>query len=355
MRRDERGFALVAVLLVLAVVGSLGAEFAYSTRLEATAVRTWKENIIAGHLAEAAVDAAVREIVAAQAAGAQDVVVAMDEDGLLTFYTRANPTATSFVARPRQPRERVALGPGHYSYRITDESARLNVNVASPVSLDRLLQELGLDKSDRDVIVDSIQDWMDGNEEYRANGAESEDYYLKLSVPYRARNGFLESVSELLQIRGVTPALFRGPGERRADERAAAERGSAARAGSDRPGERAAGERPGLADLVTVAGGQGQARVNINTASRFVLAALGLADAQILEIESTRRLTPYAQSAISRFGVTGSTPLSTATRTFRIEAQGLMEGRVRARLTAVVQATQSEGAPVRIFEWSGVR
>lgn len=355
MRRDERGFALVAVLLVLAVVGALGAEFAYSMRLEATAVRTWKENIIAGHLAEAALDAAVREVVGAQSAGVQDVVVAMDEDGLLTFYTRANPAAPTAVPRPRQPRERVALGPGHYSYRITDESARLNVNVADRARLERLLQELGVEKSDRDVIVDSIEDWRDGNEEYRANGAESEDYYLKLPVPYRARNGNIESLGELLQIRGITPALFRGPRERRGDERAAGERQDA-REGAERQSDRGAAERPGLADLVTVAGGQGRAAVNINTASKVVLTALGLAPAQVLEIESTRRLGPYAQGAISRFAVSGSTPLSTTTRTFRIETQGLMEGRVRARLTAVVQPTQSEGAaPVRVLEWSGVR
>lgn len=354
MSRDERGFALVAVLLVLAVVGALGAEFAYSMRLEATAVRTWKENIIAGHLAEAALDAAVREIVGAQAAGSQELTVAMDEDGLLTFYTRPNPAAATAVPRPRRPRERVPLGPGHYSYRIADESARLNLNVADRVRVERLLQELGVDKSERDVILDSLEDWRDGNEEYRANGAESEDYYLKLPVPYRARNGNLEAVSELLQVRGITPALFRGPGPRRADERAAAERPDD-KTGGDGQGDRPPAERPGLADLVTVAGGQGRAAVNINTASKYVLTALGLAPAQVLEIESSRRLTPYAQSAITRFAVTGSTPLSTTTRTFRIEAQGLMEGRVRARLTAVVQPTQSEGAPVRILEWSGVR
>ena len=48
---SQRGFALVAVLLVLAFVGIIGAEFAYSMRLEATAARVYKENLIAGHLA----------------------------------------------------------------------------------------------------------------------------------------------------------------------------------------------------------------------------------------------------------------------------------------------------------------
>jgi len=48
--RAERGFALIVVLLVMAIVGVVGAEFAYSMRLEATAVRAYKDRILASHL-----------------------------------------------------------------------------------------------------------------------------------------------------------------------------------------------------------------------------------------------------------------------------------------------------------------
>jgi len=48
---SQRGFALVAVLLVLALLGVVGAEFAYSMRLEASAVRAWKEGVAGMHLA----------------------------------------------------------------------------------------------------------------------------------------------------------------------------------------------------------------------------------------------------------------------------------------------------------------
>jgi len=60
----QRGFALVAVLLVLAFVAVIGAEFAYSMRLEATAARVYKETLIATHLAEAGLEQAIRELVA---------------------------------------------------------------------------------------------------------------------------------------------------------------------------------------------------------------------------------------------------------------------------------------------------
>ncbi len=226
----EGGFALVAVLLVLAIVGVLGAEFAYSMRLEARAALTFKESVLGLHVAEAGVQNAMRELVG------QGPRAVMAEDGQLTFYTTGN------VAVPRLNREKVAYGAGHYSYRITDEGARLNVNFVttapSQLALDRLLLSLGVEKTERDTISDSIRDWSDGNDSYRANGAESDDYYLKLPVPYRARNANLQSINELLQIKGITPDLFRGTAE-----------------------------RPGLAEFVTVAT-PNPGQVNINSESR---------------------------------------------------------------------------------------
>src|SRR5262249_35794622 len=158
----DRGFALVAVLLVLGLLGLVGAEFAYSMRLEATAARTYKEGIAAAHLAEAAVEQAVREI------AADAPFVALDRDDILTFYGRDG------KALPRLPRPGVVLGTmGTFSYRITDEEARLNLNTSPPDRIDHLLQGLGLTKMERDPINDSLQDWRDANDEHRLNGAES--------------------------------------------------------------------------------------------------------------------------------------------------------------------------------------
>ena len=61
--KSERGFALLAVLLVLTLLVAIGAEFAYTMRLEAAAVRGYKAAITAGFLAEAGLEQALREIV----------------------------------------------------------------------------------------------------------------------------------------------------------------------------------------------------------------------------------------------------------------------------------------------------
>src|SRR2546428_4047344 len=111
-RTRERGFALVVVLLVLALVAVAGGEFAYSMRLEAAAVRAYKAGIIGNHLAEAALAQAVREIVS-------DAAYAVEEtDGLLTFCTAAR------VPLARLKREKVELTRGRVSERSTTQESR---------------------------------------------------------------------------------------------------------------------------------------------------------------------------------------------------------------------------------------
>jgi general secretion pathway protein K len=307
---DERGFALLAVLLVVALLGVVGAEFAYSMRLEASAARAYREGIAAAHLAEAGVAQAMREL-AHEAAQ-----VGLDpDDGDLVFYTRER------IAIPRLPRKNVPLGAGAFSYRLTDEQARINLNNAPVDRVDRLLLALGLEKQERDAVNDAIQDWRDPNDEHRLNGAESDDHYLKLPVPYRARNGSFESVNELLQVKGVTAALFQGTAE-----------------------------RPGLADVVTV---RTQGQVNVNTAGEIVLRAMRLADAQIIALTQGRRDGPLPTTDLAKLGVTG---FVTTSQTFRIEAEGLVAGQSRARVTAIVQKRTAAGGPsIAVLEWSGIR
>jgi type II secretory pathway component PulK len=292
--KREGGFALLAVMLVLTLLSMVVMELIVSIRLEASTSRAFKDGLLAEHLAEAAIEQAIREVLS------QAPVHAVDGTGQLVFY-RAAPGSPLPTRLPSLPREHADLGPGQYSYRLTDEESRLNLNTASPDRFDRLLRALGLDKQARDVIVDSIQDWIDPDDLPRLNGAESEDYYLALPVPYRARNAPLQDPAELLQIRGVTPELYWG-----------------------------VDDRPGLVDLVTVFG---RDTINVNTASAPVLASLGLSDAEIADIVQTRTQTPYT-SVPGRFAGRG---LGVGSATFRVEAEGWVAGTLRARVVAVIQ------------------
>ncbi len=302
--KGERGFALLSVMLVLTVLSVVVTEFAFSMRLEASMSRSFKEGLLAQHLAEAAVQQAIREILS------QAPIHGVDETGALVFY-RAAPGSLLPTRLPALPRVRVPFGPGEFSYRITDEESRINLNTASRERLDRLLRALGLDRQAHDIVTDSLEDWKDADDLHRINGAESEDYYLKLAVPYRARNAPLQDAAELLQIRGVTRELYLGKDD-----------------------------QPGLADLVTVFG---RDTVNLNTAPAPVLAALGLSDAEVADIVQARARTPYT-ALPGRFAGRG---LGVGSATFRIEGEGWVDGVRKARILAIVQrrAAQSASAP----------
>ncbi|HEV8307656.1 MAG TPA: hypothetical protein VGW35_08295 [Methylomirabilota bacterium] len=292
---DERGLALIIVLLVLSLLLSVVGEFALAMRLEGTTTANFQASVTATYLAEAGYQRAVAEILP------EAIAHHLDETRLLVFRRTR-------IETPVAPSRRdIALGAGRFSYRISDEEARLNLNRASPDILHRLLTELGVERQIRDVIVDSILDWRDPNEEHRLNGAESE-YYLALPVPYRSKNADFDTVDELLQVRGVTPEIFYG-----------------------RP------ESPGLREYLTVAG---TGAININTASDVVLRTMGFAQPEVDLLKAGR---PYFDlstlSAQLRRGAQ-----RTRSDTFRIEATGQVGGQGRRTLTVLVQRRPDRAA-----------
>lgn len=101
--------------------------------------------------------------------------------------------------------------PGTMRFGVTPESARLNFNNASGEQIEKLLQpillELGIENGQE--IINAILDWRDEDEEPRQGGAEAE-YYNTLSPPYKPKNGALDSLEELLLVKGVTAAVLYG-------------------------------------------------------------------------------------------------------------------------------------------------
>jgi hypothetical protein len=97
-------------------------------------------------------------------------------------------------------------------YGLENESAKLNVN--SLLLADKTVENggrrllMGLPGMTEDV-ADAILDWLDPDDEPREFGAELE-YYTTLPTPYTPKNGPLETIEELLLVRGVTPELLFG-------------------------------------------------------------------------------------------------------------------------------------------------
>ncbi len=183
-----------------------------------------------------------------------------------------------------------ALGEGWYKVEVVDTTSRLNVNTASADTILRSLPNV----DGRDELVANIINWRDSDDTgpvsisekgvaRQVEGVET-DYYQGLQVPYSAKNAPLDTVDELLLIKGMTTELLYGPREQQ-DDAGASSRGSGATrstrsrqgggGGDPAPVEQA--ESPGqtvaLCELFTTytkelnVQADGSKRVNILTAS----------------------------------------------------------------------------------------
>ena len=99
-----------------------------------------------------------------------------------------------------------------FRYGLFDECNKLNLNtlpildVKMPGAGRQLLMTLPEMSED---VADAILDWMDVDDEMRDYGTESA-FYNGLMPPYDAKNGPMDSLDELLLVRGVTPQLMFG-------------------------------------------------------------------------------------------------------------------------------------------------
>lgn len=151
----------------------------------------------------------------------------------------------------------IALDQGQCTITVSEETGKINVNLlkeengklnrASIDHLLRLIDMLNLDGAgDFRIdygIVPSIIDWIDGDDEvttlpfikHKNRGAESR-YYSRSDASYKCRNASVETVEELIGVKGMSPDVF---------------------------------ER--LRNYLTV---YGDGKINVNSASRIVLASL---------------------------------------------------------------------------------
>ena len=237
--RSERGFALVMVLWILVLLTLLVVDFAFSTRLETTVVRNYLEEAQSYYLVQAAFHTALAEILEGY-----DYTYLQPEDNQLVF-ARRNPTDEEPNEAPY--RTDLVFGAGFFSYDITDEESKININVTTRPRLMTLLEQTGVeDVIQRSIIADSVLDWIDPDPLHKLNGAE-DDFYEDEGLNYEAKDGRIDTIEELLLVRGVTPTIFYG---------------GVSQDGSE--------TYTGLVDFLTTTG----ARLNNNTASETVLRTL---------------------------------------------------------------------------------
>lgn len=92
-------------------------------------------------------------------------------------------------------------------YGVTDEAGKINLNTMMRIdsSGEALRAMLILLPNMSEDVADAITDWLDSDDDQRASGAESAAY-----PNYRPRNGPINTLDELLLVRGVTTANLYG-------------------------------------------------------------------------------------------------------------------------------------------------
>ena len=128
-RSDERGIALLVVLLLLTVLLLMAFEFAFTSRTEVDMAGNYRDSTRAYYLALAALDRAVEEIM--QPA---DFCFRDEETGEVYFARNSDPplAVEALVADALENEARTGrrLVDGHCSYSIRDENAYLQINRA---------------------------------------------------------------------------------------------------------------------------------------------------------------------------------------------------------------------------------
>ncbi len=213
-RQQRPGYVLLAVLIVIVVLTLAAYRFTDSMLGEyRAAVRT-------SDLAQAR---------AAALSGVHYVSALLADPEAMELYFGGEPTfdnADLFAnvvvhSDPDKPAREARFsiisiamtGPGSFEqrYALTDESGKLNINalIAQDKKGEVLYNALLKLPNMTPDIADAIVDWVDADSVARTTGAES-DYYQALGNPYRAKNGPLNSIDELLLVKGVTPQLLYG-------------------------------------------------------------------------------------------------------------------------------------------------
>ncbi len=205
-RRNEQGIAIFIVLISVAVLGGMAAIFSLQMKVETRLAANSNNEADMEWLGRSGVELA-RYVLA------QELI----QPGPNQRYTSLNQKWAGGNAETNDLLASISLddvpvGNGKFSVKITDNERKFNINssVNNPALMNEALIAIGTDASQIPVIIASIQDWIDADDEVHPSGAESE-FYGSLNPPYSTKNGPIDDLSELLLVKGVTPELYWGP------------------------------------------------------------------------------------------------------------------------------------------------
>ncbi|MDG1809638.1 MAG: type II secretion system protein GspK [Pirellulaceae bacterium] len=214
-----RGFVLIVVLVTVVLLSISAYTFSLLMLYEQKATKLMGRQLQSRYLVESGVDflrlyLSVDEATLYEIGGVWD-----NADQFTNQIVSVNPLRPTEIGRFSIIASNLDDEGNPVSFRagITDESSRLNLNTLT--NADTWLPDSGdgnggggrqllmaLPQMTEDV-ADAILDWLDEDSDPRDYGVED---YSSQSPPYACKNGPMDSIEELLLVRGVTPQLLFG-------------------------------------------------------------------------------------------------------------------------------------------------
>lgn len=208
LNRSECAIAMVIVMISVMVLTILAAGFAYSMKVETQLARNANNEAELEWLGRSGVEYA-RWVLA-------NSLIPATPGAIYDSLDQPWSTGSGFLGPTNAPiaylQNPFPLGHGTVSWKITDLESKFNINSPEPILqqvLPQALTLMGVGPGEATPIVNSILDWLDPDDQTHVEGAET-PYYQGLTPPYSSKNGPIDDISELLLIKGVTPAIYYG-------------------------------------------------------------------------------------------------------------------------------------------------
>jgi general secretion pathway protein K len=177
-RKPQRGFALLTVLWTLAFLSLLGTGLLMGARQNTQRVR----NLIDAATVRGASDAALQHAIFA----------------LLDPSERRWRADGSLRVLP--------FGDSRATVQVTDESGKVNPNIAPPELLEALLLQLGADRRSAERLAAAIVQWRNPARDAAAVAARTQ-LYAAAGRDVLPRGTYFEHLDDLAAVVGMTPAL----------------------------------------------------------------------------------------------------------------------------------------------------
>jgi general secretion pathway protein K len=366
-RGKEAGIALMIVLWVLTLLSVMVFEFCATMRIEATITGNFKEGANSYYLALAGINRAIIEIVKSESSvkkfkGSEETMVKGNKE---------DETEEEEESKEWKPREEPYTFPfanGECEVKIGDEGSKINLNwIAAQAKKNRKLltdileKSCGLEGDERDIIADSIIDWVDKDHAHLLNGAEDE-HYESLEDPYECRDGDFVVTEELLLVNGITEEIYYGKKSSSEESDEFEERTDTyfpeGEEWGNWEGERRIPQE-GLSEIFTVFSSKTALKININDAPYGLLMSVqGMTDEVALRIIELRREEEFEDindarlKTLPNYNQIASKITVDPTNFYRIEACGkVADSSVRRTVTAVIELTMKKKEKYKILYW----